>query len=218
MQGSSRQTGSMIQQVARVDGCRRIALLVGVLVTACALPSAASALPAQERVRIIDPPRAIGDFELTDQQGRPFRFETLTGRPVLVVFGFTSCPDICPTILGNLNMLAADYADELEDTAIVFVSVDGARDTPERLNAFLGHYSGEFIGLVGDTNAVQRVASKFRAVFYPERPDPSSGHYNVAHSVQVFAVDRQGRLRAEYHNASLAAMATVTAALAAESP
>ena len=201
----------------RPGRCRAVSLAFLLALASAPVP-AGVALPTAERVRILEPARPVGDFELTGQDGQPFRFASLAGRPVLVAFGFTSCPDICPTILGNLKMLRSVHGEALAETAVVFISVDGARDTPERLAAFLGHYSPEFIGLTGTSDEVQRVASRFRAVFYPERPNPATGHYNVAHSVQVFAVDRRGRLRAEYHNASLDAMATVTRALVSESP
>lgn len=213
MQGRAGQCGG------RRAGTRRAAGLAFLLALGLAgSPGLAElALPAAERVRVLTSPRDLGDFELTSQDGGVFRFSALAGRPVLVVFGFTSCPDICPTILGNLKMLESAHGEALADTAIVFISVDGERDTPERLASFLAYYSSDFIGLTGSSDEVQQVASRFRAVFYPERPDPATGHYNVAHSVQVFAVDRQGRLRAEYHNATLEAMAEVTGALVAES-
>ena len=103
----------------------------------------------------------------------------------------------------------------LKATRIVLVSVDGDRDTPARLKSYLAPLSRDFVGLTGDPKATAKIAAQFAAVFFKE-PAAKDGSYNVMHSTQVFAVDKAGRLRASFADASIEDMATVTALLQGE--
>jgi protein SCO1/2 len=129
-----------------------------------------------------------------------------------VFFGFTHCPNVCPTALGRLKLLHEARGGALKGARIVMVSVDGERDTPARLGSYLSPLSKDFVGLTGDPRAVGRIAAQFAAVFFKE-PAGKDGDYNVMHSTQVFAVDKAGRLRATFADASIEDMATVTALL-----
>ena len=175
-----------------------------------------AALPALDRIYVNPAPAPIADFTLTDQSGQPRKFSSLRGAPVLVFFGFTHCANICPTTLGRLKMLHEARGGSLKSTRIVFVSVDGDRDTPAKLKSYLAPLSAEFIGLTGDPKATAKIAAQFAAVFFKE-PAAKDGNYNVMHSTQVFAVDKSGRLRASFADASIADMATITALLLQES-
>jgi protein SCO1/2 len=128
---------------------------------------------------------------------------------VLVFFGFTHCPSICPTTMAQLKTLHAARGGALKPARIVLVSVDGDRDTPERLKSWLAPLSPDFIGLTGDPKAISKIAARFAAVFFKE-PAAKDGSYNVMHSTQVFAVDKAGRLRASFVDASIEDMATIT--------
>ena len=99
--------------------------------------------------------------------------------------------------------------------ALVEVSVDGTRDTPARLKSYLAPLSADFIGLTGDPKATAEIAARFAAVFFKE-PAAKDGSYNVMHTTQVFAVDKAGRLRASFSDASIEDMATITKLLLAE--
>lgn len=134
---------------------------------------------------------------------------------MLVFFGFTHCPSICPTTLARLRSLHAARDGALREAHIVLISVDGVRDTPERLKSYLAPLSADFIGLTGDPKSVAKIAAGFAAVFFKE-PAAKDGSYNVMHSTQVFAVDKAGKLRATFADASIEDMATVTALLLAE--
>jgi protein SCO1/2 len=160
-------------------------------------------------------PVPIADFTLIDQDGEPRAFSSLRGEPVFVFFGFTHCPSVCPTQLGRLKLLHQSGGGAVKPVRIVLVSVDGERDTPARLRAFLGPLSAEFIGLTGDPRATSAIAARFAAVFFKE-PAAKDGSYNVMHSTQVFAVDKAGRLRASFNDASLEDMATIAKLLLAE--
>ncbi len=172
-------------------------------------------MPALDRVYVNPAPAAVADFTLTDQAGKPRRFSSLQGEPMLVFFGFTHCPNVCPTALGRLKLLHESRNGALKDARVVLVSVDGERDTPARLKSYLAPLSPDFIGLTGDPKATAAIAAQFAAVFFKE-PAGKDGNYNVMHSTQVFAVDKAGRLRASFADASIEDMATITALLLAE--
>ena len=182
------------------------------LASAIAAAGERAALPALERVYVNPAPAPVADFTLTDQSGKPLRFSSLRGEPVLVFFGFTHCTSVCPAVLGRLKLLHESQDGALKDARIVLVSVDGERDTPARLKAWLAPLSSDFIGLTGDPKAAATIAARFAAVFFRE-PAGKDGSYNVMHSTQVFAVDKEGRLRASFADASIEDMAAITALL-----
>ena len=189
--------------------------VVFALASAIAAAGERAALPALDRVYVNPAPATVADFTLTDQSGKPRSFSSLRGEPALVFFGFTHCPNACPTALGRLKLLHDARGGALRDARIVLISVDGERDTPARLKSWLAPLSPDFFGLTGDPKATAEIAAQFAAVFFKEPPG-KDGNYNVMHSTQVFAVDKAGRLRASFADASLDDMATVTAILLAE--
>ena len=172
-------------------------------------------LPALEGVFVNTAPARLADFTLTDHLGRSRNFSSLRGNPALVFFGFTHCPNICPTTLANLKALHEAQNGALKSARIVLVSVDGERDTPVALKSYLARLSPDFIGFTGDPKATARIAAQFSAVFFKE-PAGKDGNYNVMHSTQVFAVDKSGQLRASFVGASLEDMAKVTRLLIQE--
>ena len=196
---------------------RTSAPLAAVFALASAIAAAGerAALPTLDRVYVNPAPAAIADFTLTDQSGKPRAFSSLKGEPVLVFFGFTHCPNACPSALGRLKLLHEARGGMLKDAQVVFISVDGERDSPARLKSYLGPLSPDFIGLTGEPNGIANIAAQFAAVFFKE-PAAKDGGYNVMHSTQVFAVDKAGRLRATFADASIEDMATITAILLAE--
>jgi protein SCO1/2 len=169
-------------------------------------------LPVLERVYVNPSPGPIADFTLTDQRGKPRAFTSLRGEPVLVFFGFAHCPSVCPATLSRLKLLHEARNGALKSARVVLISVDGERDTPAALKAFLAPLSPDFVGLTGDPKATSKIAAQFAAVFFKEPPG-KDGNYNVMHSSQVFVVDKAGRLRASFVDASIEDMATITALL-----
>ena len=177
-------------------------------------PQPASAdVPSYERVRVLEMPKPVADFALTDQNGAPFKLADLKGKVAFVLFGFTNCPDACPLSMERLRELqhSGQLADE--SVAYVMISVDGERDTPAAMKAFLAKYSSEFVGLTADPGRVAPIAAQFSAMFFKGARNPHDGHYDVAHSPQIFVLDPAGRVRAEVYSASLEAMAGVATAL-----
>jgi protein SCO1 len=162
------------------------------------------------------PPKPIDDFELTDQEGNPFRFSQLTGTPALVFFGFTRCPDVCPSTLAKLALLTDSADQRLRSTALVMISVDGDRDSPAAMKAYLAQVSPRFMGLTGDPRTVRGIAAQFSAVFFKGLPNKPGGPYLVQHTSQIYLIDRQGRLRATFFDASIDTMRRTTTAIADE--
>jgi protein SCO1/2 len=192
-----------------------LSLLVSSAAPATLLADGAASLPTYDRVMLMPAPKPIADFELTDQDGRNFRFSSLHGEPALLLFGYAHCPDVCPLSLQKLKLLK-DSKHELKDVKVVMVSVDAERDSAAALKEFMGHFSGEFIGLTGDPQRIREIATQFSAAFFKADTNPATGNYPVGHSGQVFAIDKAGNLRAEFYDADLEAMAGITRALLAE--
>ena len=131
-------------------------------------------------------------LELTDPSGRVRRLEDFRGKAVVLFFGFTQCPDVCPTTLvdiaGALNSLGEDAA----RVQVLFVSVDPERDTPQALGQYVSAFHPGIIALRGDLAATQRVAKEFK-IYFEKRKQGDS--YTVDHSAQTYVIDPQGRLR-----------------------
>lgn len=189
--------------------------LAGSLIALLASVAAAAAAPAPERTLLANPPRAIADFQLTNQAGKPVKLADLRGTPLLVFFGFTHCSSVCPTALHQLQQLEREHRADLGKTRIVIISVDGERDTPQAMSEWLKPLSVNFIGLTGTPARVHEIANNFSAAFF-KQPETKPGEYQVQHNSQIFLVDSQGRLRATFFNAPVATMATVTHTIATE--
>ena len=161
-------------------------LLLAASVGACAAAGPATLARAQA-------PGSVGpSFELTDHNGRLFSSAALAGQPYAVFFGFTHCPDVCPTTLlemsNALQRLGAD-ADRLK---VVFVTVDPERDTPEQLQEYLDSFDPRIIGLTGTQQQIAAAAKGWNA-FHNKIPE-GDGSYTVVHSAYVYLMDRNNRL------------------------
>jgi protein SCO1/2 len=165
-------------------------------------------------VLLLPAPRAIADIAMTDHTGAPRRLRDFAGQPVLVFFGFTHCPDVCPMTIQRLALLQSSRSKDLGGTRVVLVSVDGERDTSAAMKEFLGRFSPEFVGLTAPAAQVRELAAGFSAQFF--RDPPRDGQYGVQHSTRVYALDKQGRLRAEMYDASPDAIVGLVQALRAE--
>jgi protein SCO1 len=162
-----------------------------------------------ERTLLATPPRPVKDFQLTSHEGRPFKLSELRGAPVLLFFGFTHCPTVCPTALEQLRQLEKQHKAQLGKTRIVILSVDGERDTAQAMKQWLAPISSRFIGLTGPSAQVREIARQFSAAFY-KTPGAKPSEYLVEHNSQIFLLDAQGQLRATFFNAPVATMAKVT--------
>lgn len=158
-----------------------------------------------------------GDFTLTGTDGRPFALSSLRGRTVLLFFGYTACPDVCPTTLARLTRSYEMLREEglASRVTAVFISVDSERDTPQRLHDYLGYFALPVHGATGSAEQVARVVKAYGASF-EKVPTRSAAGYRIDHSTYVYLVDPQGRVRHLFgHADSSERIAALTAKIAA---
>jgi len=152
--------------------------------------------------------RLLQPFKLTDQNNAVFDEKRLLNKWTFVFFGYTSCPDVCPATLYVLSSIQGLLTDENgkvpEDMQVVFVSVDPARDTPEKLADYVSYFNKDFIGVTADKTEIDKLAKQFGAGYILEDKN-AAGDYNVAHTSAIFLIDPYGRLVANFsqpHQAS----------------
>lgn len=138
--------------------------------------------------------RPVGELALIADTGRAFSLRDLQGRPTLVFFGFTHCPDVCPTTLVTLAKVRRLAA--LPDLRVLFVSVDPARDTPAVLAQYVHAFDPDFVGASADAREIGRIAQKFGVAV--ARVDLPGGDYTMDHSAAVFLLDRRARIVAVF--------------------
>jgi len=190
---------------ALVLGMMAVALVAfgaGALIASLHTSDAIANAPAVPQMKPFDGERDIAPFSLTDHHGQVFDRSRLLGRWTLVTFGFTSCPDACPTMLTNLKELRDALAPDWQGSApqFVFVTVDPARDTQAVLAQYVPTFHGEFIGVTGAQAAVDAVHADFGGAHRigPRKHVQADGktheHYNVDHSVLLYVINPHGRL------------------------
>jgi protein SCO1/2 len=138
-----------------------------------------------------------GPFELTNHSGGRTALADLRGRVVMLFFGYTNCPDVCPTALATLRAVKQALGLQAPDLEVVFVGVDPARDTPEKLAAYVGHFDADFIGLTGTIAEITGVAASYGVAVERGEPD-ADGRYDVGHTAFGYLIDRAGRVRNLY--------------------
>ncbi|MGH8706499.1 MAG: SCO family protein [Burkholderiales bacterium] len=131
---------------------------------------------------------------LTDHHGKARRLEDFRGKAVVIFFGFTHCPDVCPTTLADMAQVVRQLGPEAERVQVLFVTVDPERDTQELLAKYVGAFDPRFLGLRGGLEATRAVAKEFK-VYFEKRPGETPGAYSVDHSAQSYVIDPEGRLR-----------------------
>ncbi len=169
-----------------------VAVLVAISVGARDDSPAPSATPLPGTV--YDPPQAVSDFTLTSQTGQPVHLSDLRGKVAVIFFGYTNCPDVCPTTLADFKRVKADLSDDASRVVFVFISVDGARDTPDRLAAYVGAFDPDFIGLTGDDATIRTIAKDYGVFFQRVTTAADDPNYLVDHTASSFVVDPEGRL------------------------
>ncbi|MDQ8036078.1 MAG: SCO family protein [Pedobacter sp.] len=147
-----------------------------------------------------------GDFILPSTQGAgqdggqgKLDTSTLRGKVVLLNFGFTSCPDVCPLVLARLKQVLKELGEDAAGAQVVFVSFDPERDSLPNLTAYVQHFDPRIIGATGSDAEIATVAAQYGVVYIKEKSDSASG-YNFAHSDYIYLLDKQGRLRKLYAN------------------
>lgn len=135
------------------------------------------------------------DFTLQGSNGRPVTLSEFRGKPVLLYFGYTTCPDVCPTTLADLKKAMQELGSAKDKVQVLFVTVDPERDTAERLATYLQYFDPSFIGLTGSLPDIEAIASRFGVIFKKNTTVTSAADYLVDHTSAVLLLDADGTLR-----------------------
>jgi protein SCO1/2 len=147
----------------------------------------------------LSPSQTLPDFTLIDGQGRAFGPTQLKGHWSILFFGYTNCPDFCPTTLTTLAALEKRLQGQGEKTLpqVVFISVDAKRDTPAQLSRYVPYFDPSFVGLTAaDQQSIEAVAKKFNVPVIVNQPKEPGGNYTVDHAGYLFVVDPDGKMAA----------------------
>jgi protein SCO1/2 len=137
-----------------------------------------------------------GPFKLTDQNGKPITDQELKGKPFLVFFGFTHCPEVCPTALFDMSEVLNRLGPDADKISALFITVDPERDTPAALKDYLSSFDPHLIGVGGDAEALAAVAKGYR-VYYKKVP-LKDGDYTMDHTAIVYLMDKNGQFVAPF--------------------
>ncbi len=134
------------------------------------------------------------DFQLTDHTGKPRSLADFHGKVVVVFFGYTQCPDVCPTTMAEMSEVMKSLGPDADRVQVLFVTVDPERDTPALLAQYVPAFDSRFLGLTGSPAEIDKVAKEFR-VFYQKVPGKAPGSYTMDHTAGSYVFDPKGRIR-----------------------
>lgn len=143
-------------------------------------------------------PQPAPDFELTAPNGELIRLSDHQGEIVLMFFGYTSCPDVCPTTLAEARRILEGLGEDVDNVTFLFITVDPERDTPEVLGTYATAFHPAIVGLTGSADDLAAVRQDYGIVAEKEILEGSAAGYAVTHTARVFLVDAEGRLRLTY--------------------
>ncbi len=165
---------------------------------------------------LVQPPRQLSDFSLMGPQGTPVKFSDLRGKAVLLFFGYTHCPDFCPTTLVEFRDAKRALGAEADKVAFVFISVDAEADTPQSVAAYAQNFDPAFVGLSGDPATLAQIGPEYD-LYYKKREVSGASSYLIDHTAITYLIDRQGRLKVVFpYGTPASAMATDIKALLAQ--
>jgi protein SCO1/2 len=168
------------------------AFLAGLVLCACLV-----ILVAQRGYAPASQSAAVGGpFHLIDQQGRPVTDQDMKGHPFLVFFGFTNCPDVCPTTLFDISEIFRNLGPDADRAGALFITVDPERDTPAMLKDYLSNFDPHLRALTGDPESLAAVLKQYR-VYSKKVPTPD-GSYTMDHTAIVYLMDKDGRFVAPF--------------------
>ncbi len=163
-------------------------LLLVVFMTGCEK----SRLPSPFHASDIGAMFTQADFRLTDHNGKPRTLADFRGKVVVLFFGYTHCPDICPTTLADMALMMRKLEKDADKVQVLFITVDPERDKPELMAKYVPAFYSSFLGLYGDEQATAQAAKAFYVAYLKQ---PTKSGYNMDHSVGTFLVDPQGKVR-----------------------
>lgn len=163
------------------------AALIVVALAGCGQPYSYHGMP-------LESPKPAADFTLDSSRGGPVSLSDLRGKVVPIYFGYTFCPDVCPTTLSTMNKALELMGDKAKDVQFVMVTVDPQRDRPEVLRQYLANFNASFIGLTGTPEQISAVATPF-GIYYQQHEGSAATGYLVDHTASLTVLDKQGRTR-----------------------
>ena len=172
----------------------RLTALLALLATGLLLGACRHSAPLPLRLTNITGHMPDLDFNLVNDDGKAVTGADYRGKVVLLYFGYTHCPDVCPLTLAQLHVDMQKLGPLAEGARILFVSVDPARDTPEVLHKYVNAFDKHAVGLSGSARAVEALSKRYRSAFTRE-PSGADGTYEVSHSSAIYIFDRQGHAR-----------------------
>lgn len=134
------------------------------------------------------------DFSMPDFNGKLRHLADFKGKVVVIFFGYTQCPDVCPTTMVELANVMKELGPQADQVQVLFVTLDPERDTPQILAQYVPNFDKRFLGLVGDLAATQKMAKEFK-IFYEKVPGKTPGSYTLDHSAGSYVFDKEGHIR-----------------------
>jgi protein SCO1/2 len=133
-------------------------------------------------------------FSLKDHDGKPVTLESYKGKVVVMFFGFTQCPDVCPTTMAEMAAVMQELGPQAKDVQVLFVTLDPERDTAELLKQYVPAFHPNFVGLYGTPAEIDQTAKEFK-VFYKKVPGKDPANYTIDHTAGSYVFDKQGKVR-----------------------
>src|SRR5436190_14847664 len=176
----------------------RLLLVLAVFLAGLGATVAVILLVVRPETAAMAPSAAIGGpFRLIDQNGQPLTDRDLKGAPYLVFFGFTHCPDVCPTTLMELSNVLDKLGPDAARVGALFITVDPERDTPAELKDYLSSFNPRFEGLTGDPAAIAQIAKAYRV--YMKKVPLDGGDYTMDHTALIYLMDKNGKFVAPFN-------------------
>ena len=154
-------------------------------------------LPYTYHGRVVDPAQPISDFTLIGPDNQPVKLSDFRGKLVVLYYGYTFCPDVCPTTLAELARAMQKMGRQADDVQVIMVTVDPGRDTPGVLAKYVANFDPHFLGLSGTPDQIA-AAAKPLGIYYQKHEGTAATGYVIDHTATVSVLDRQGYLRLEF--------------------
>lgn len=194
-----------VEEAARAEADQRrrnlrmLALIAGLVVVFAIVPAILMLTTPHPHGTLYDEPPQV-DFELPSTDGGTFRLSDYRGEVVVVYFGYTSCPDVCPATLFDLKRAEEQLGERAEDVEVVFVTIDPEVDTPERINEYLNYFDESFIGTYGTEEQLQAVRDLFHVTVLRSDEGEAIPGYGITHTTSMFVINREGYLKLRMHH------------------
>lgn len=181
-----------------ISNIRRRWIWVLLCVALLALPAACGMSQEEFRGTSLPEPIEAHDFTLTDQYGDTFTLSDQRGTVVLLFFGYTHCPDVCPTTLARWKQVQNALGDDADNVTFVFITVDPERDTRARLRAHLANFGSDFVGLTGETARLEAVYQAYGVYYEKDTSQETAAGYLMNHTGSTYVIDKEGRWRVRF--------------------